>query len=517
MRMYILLILTAIFLSFQTAYFVIRFQTKTTASQAEIEEIFKFKKDFEEKNTPLLEIDLNSMYPSRLYSELFRPMNVFSREMFTTKTYFSRPCVIYEDKMSKASFNKSETWEDFRCKRISKLPSHFFEIPPLVHESGVSYAFLAHFSGRDPFSSSEWVRSNLNLFHLYELRDLPINALEGNFKVLALLKRNDLEALVRGFPYIVTEEYYLRRDREDFNVAYKIYSKAQLDDFLKEKIYFIKPYQRGEQCFFRELRFCWEKDGSILSQFFMQSSIAVFLGSVIVLILIGVILYKKISQQRFEEERKKHALRVLTHELRTPVANLMLLVEQINKESDIIPASVLEDFLKVEGEVYRLKRLAEKSTSYLQINDEHSLIFITYQKITSLNELVENMLNDYLDKGIIFIPLVKDRSFNLDIYWFGICVKNLVENALFHGMPPVEVRLESKEDGILLSVIDQGICPYKNLEELLSSDRRGKNAQGLGLGMSIVKKIMKEMDGKLIYIKGNPSPTTFSLFLRNKE
>ena len=54
---------------------------------------------------------------------------------------------------------------------------------------------------------------------------------------------------------------------------------------------------------------------------------------------------------------------------------------------------------------------------------------------------------------------------------------------------------------------------YKNLDEILNSDRTGKNSRGLGLGMSIVQKIMQEMGGKLSY---QQTPTTFSLFLRNK-
>ena len=512
--MYVLLIFTAIFLSFQAAYYAINLQKKTIAGPIEIQEIQGYKKEFELTARPLLEIDLSAMYPSRRYAQLVQPVNVFSREGTSSKTYFSKPCRSISDFMSKLYQSKSETWEDFRCNRIEGLPDHFFENPPLIHESGVSYAYLAYLSGREPFFTNEWVRSNLNLFHVYELEELPIRSLEGNFKILSSLKKYDLEALVRGESYIVTEEYFLIRNRQDFNVTYKIYSKVSFDNYLKEKIYFLRPYQEGEQCFYKEGRYCWEKDAGSLVSILMQSSLIIFAGSIVVLVLIAVILYRKIKQQQFEEERKKHALRVLTHELRTPIANLMLLVERINKESDTVPAHVLEEFLKMEGEVYRLKRLAEKSTSYLQTHDGQSLIFLNKTEVPSLNELVDNMLVDYTERGVQLILPERDRAFSLDVYWFGICVKNLVENALFHGKNPVVVRLESSEETLTLSVIDSGHCPYKNLDELLSADRSKKPSAGLGLGMSIVQKIMKEMDGKLSY---NQTPTTFSLFLRNKK
>lgn len=512
--MYVLLIFTAIFLSFQAAYYAINLQRKTLAGPAEIQEIQGFKKEFELTRVPLLELDLSAMYPSRRYAQLVQPVNVFSREGSSSKTYFSRPCRVISNFMSKLYQSKSDTWEDFRCNRINILPDDFFENPPLIHESGVSYAYLAYLSGRDPFFTSEWVRSNLNLFHVYELEELPATSLEGNFKILSSLKKEDLESLVRGESYITTNDFFLVRNRKEFNVTYKVFSKRLLDDYLKEKVYFLRPYQEGEQCFYREGEFCWERDSGSLVSVLMQSSIFIFLGSIVVLVLIAVILYRKIKQQKFEEERKKHALRVLTHELRTPIANLMLLVERINKESDIVPVSVLEEFLKIEDEVYRLKRLAEKSTSYLQTHDGQSLIFLNHSEIPSLNDLMTSMLDDYTEKGVELLLPKQDQVFKMDVYWFGICVKNLVENALYHGKSPVVVRLESSSEALTLTVIDQGFCPYKNLDELLSADRSKKPSAGLGLGMSIVQKIMKEMDGKLSY---SQTPTTFSLFLRNKK
>jgi two-component sensor histidine kinase len=511
--MYVLLIFAAVLLSFSTAYYAINLSNKTSAGVAEIEEIQKYKREFEKKGHPIIEIDLSSMYPSRRFSQLLQPQNAFSREPKTLKTYFSKSCSTSFEKMSKLYYDKSETWEDFRCNRITRLPAGFFENPPLVHESGVSYAFLAFLSGREPFYTNDWVRSNLNLFHVYELIELHSKSLEGNFKILAQLNRPEIEALVKGSLYILTDDYLLVRNRKSFNVTYKVFTKFEFEDFLKEKIYFLRPFEIGEQCFYREDHFCWEKDDRSLVKIFKQSSLVVFGGSVVVLILITLILYRKIKQQEFEEERKKHALRVLTHELRTPIANLMLQVEEINKQSDVIPATVLEEFLKMEGEVYRLKRLAEKSTSYLQTNDGKSLLAITLQEVPSVNELIIDMIHDYTEKGVGYVASLKDGPFKMDVYWFGICVKNLLENALHHGKNPVVVRWTLSEDILTLSVTDAGVCPYKKLDEILNSDRTGKNSRGLGLGMSIVQKIMQEMDGKLTY---QQTPTTFSLFLRNK-
>ena len=513
MRMYVLLILTAVLLSFSTAYYAINLSNKTSAGTAEIEEIQNYKKEFEKKSKPTIEIDLSSMYPTRRFSQLIQPQNTFARESKTIKTFFSKSCTNSFVKMTKVFTDKSETWEDFRCNRSSRLPPGFFENAPLLHESGVSYAYLAYLSGRDPFYNHDWVRNNLNLFHVYELIELPSKSLEGNFRLLSQFNKADIEALVKGNQYILTDDYFLVKNRKTFNVTYKVFTKFAFEDFLREKNYFLRPLESGDQCFYREDHLCWDKVDRSLLQVFKQSSLVVFAGSLLVLILITVILYRKIKQQEFEEERKKHALRVLTHELRTPIANLMLQVEQINRQSDVIPTSVLEEFLKMEGEVYRLKRLAEKSTSYLQANDGKSLLAISPQVVPSVNELIIYLIHNYTEKGVGYQASFVDGPFRMDVYWFGICVKNLLENALNHGKNPIMVKWNLIHDELTLTVTDGGECPYKNLDEILKSDRTGKNSGGLGLGMSIVKKIMQEMEGKLTYIQ---NPTTFSLFLRNK-
>ena len=41
---------------------------------------------------------------------------------------------------------------------------------------------------------------------------------------------------------------------------------------------------------------------------------------------------------------------------------------------------------------------------------------------------------------------------------------------------------------------NQKIKKYKKINEFINSDRTGKNLQGLGLGLSIVGKIVNEMN-----------------------
>lgn len=514
MRIYFLLIITAIALSFSTAYFALNLEKNNIALKKDIVEIEGLAHAFVNLNKAQAVLDLSSMYPTRDLFQLINPISIYSNsDVVVQDAFVSRPCHKTSERMSKLSFDKNEIWEDYRCLRISRLPAPFFEAPPLIHDSGISFAFFAYSSGREPFNTPEWIKGNVNYFHVSELKLLPPMSLEGNFKILSMLSKNDFEEIVTGAKHILSKDFYLTKLDSDRDINYNVYPRVLFDNFLKEKSYFIKEYKPGAQCFYQDGKLCWEKTTNNILQIFKRSSIIIFLTSMLVLFLIAIILFKKIRQQKFEEERKRHALRVLTHELRTPISNLLLQVEMINKQSDIIPATILEDFLKMESEVYRLKRLAEKSSSYLQTHEAHVSAGPMNTHSISINHLLSEMLETYTykDKNIQFQPLGHDQSINVDVYWLNICLKNLIENAFLHGLPPVKVSLVEQKDYLRIEVENGGSCPYSSLEEMLKADRVGKTSSGLGVGLSIVQKIMHEMNGKLLFTK---NPTTFSLLLR---
>ncbi|MNE08908.1 putative sensor histidine kinase TcrY [compost metagenome] len=84
---------------------------------------------------------------------------------------------------------------------------------------------------------------------------------------------------------------------------------------------------------------------------------------------------------------------------------------------------------------------------------------------------------------------------------FAIVLRNLIENALVHGRPeePVEVFLE---DGGPVRIVNA--APAMTEAELASIRRRfsrGKTeAAGSGLGLSIVERLLGQMNGHLMLL-----------------
>ena len=493
MRIYLSLILTAILLSFLTAYFALNLQREQFAEPHEIAKIKRMSLGFQTKTQPLMELDLSAMYPTRGYFQLIQSIPT----PFSQAPRFSKECGRRAHRMTKSLTDKADIWETFRCQEIPVLPDYFFERPPFIHDSGESYAYLAYISGMEPFNDSSWIKKNLNFFHISELRLLPADSLDERFKILAGLESAQFEGILNGHTSLLSNDFYLVKKQQKAGHFYSVYRRAQFERYLNTHWYYPKEFKLGEACFYQEGGVCWQRNSNSILQKLRPSSTIIFAFSVLILVLVSLSLYSRIKMQNREEERKRHALRVLTHELRTPVANLLLQIEEMNKKSYERDPALQEELLKMEGEIYRLKRLAEKSSSYLNSANDKGLITFDMKPVPSLNGLLESLLENYQE--IELERLAVDQGVVLDVYWFSICLKNLVENAILHGARPIQVKCSSEGKYVRIDVIDQG------------SVKAVSGSAGLGMGLGIVENIIEEMKGKLT--RGT-SPTRFSLYLK---
>ena len=160
-------------------------------------------------------------------------------------------------------------------------------------------------------------------------------------------------------------------------------------------------------------------------------------------------------------------------------------------------------------DVQRLQRLAEASKQYLSSHVGKGVILLQPRKIPSVHNFLESQLDPYLGRISLELP-DPDSPVVIDPYWVGICVKNLVENALLHGKAPVKVIASVQDSSLVVSVEDRGICNFSTLIKMTKPFVKGTQSQGLGLGLAIVRKVIQEMNGTLDF---TPNPTRFVMRL----
>ena len=230
--------------------------------------------------------------------------------------------------------------------------------------------------------------------------------------------------------------------------------------------------------------------------------------------LIVRILITKLKTQRFEDERRRLALQVLTHEFRTPITSMLLNMERVQGKLELFDDELQESILRVSNDIHRLRRLTETSRNYLSINKSKKLVSIKHAEIPSINDFLQEQLFVYFDEfgtdKIKFYPLEKDQLFCLDPYWIGICIKNIINNAIDHGEFPICVKASMKKNDLVISIVDEGELKIENKDEIWGEFVKGNQSKGTGLGLNIVKKVIHETGGE-ISLKTNP--TTFELIL----
>ena len=525
MKLYLILIFTAISMAFATGYVSLLLKGTYTSTPDDIVNITKIKLDFQKSVAPKSIINFNSLYYSPEQFQLIDPIYTLpepgsdkSVQYYSTDDCFKG----LKSLINRRNFEKVWVWEEYRCGKLDSLPTEFFKEAPYVHPSGKSYAYLAFLLNKNYNKTRGWALEHLQFFHVTELPgvDQSIGDLGGKFSHLAELDSDSLRKISTGQGTILTEDFLLARIKYPsfFSILeYRLYSRDDLESFLKDSPYFLHNYRFGRSCFYRDGQLCWEyRVGHILT--IANTGTVVFLfGLILICVIVVRLLIIRLKNQKHDDEKRRLALRILGHEFRTPITSMLLLTEKLNKNFDKMDPDVQDTFLRMSGEVYRLQRLTETSRHYLKANKSKKLIHMNPELISSMNDFIYDIAVPFMDKHgddlVLNLP-EEDFDFILDSYWVQILLKNLLNNAFFHGVVPVELKVNHYNDFVEFSIIDHGEVQFSNWKEMSEEFAKGNKSSGTGLGLNIVKQVVKEMGSEIHFSR---KPTTFRFVLKKKK
>lgn len=568
-RLYILLITLAIVISFVSSYFLLSQLHSKDNVKTDIKQITDFSHDFFNRygaadrinffqiykdSDPLSMIDPVFTYPhTHIFDrKLLKALRLEIEDCQKPKAERSYP---NKDTFRHIKFSKSEDMKLFIWTGVMECnePSHnytqeendvtivdevitpknfgdsyvFQKLPPHIHPSGQSFAWQYYKKMEDREAAKKWAQNNLEYFHILELEDLKNDdvSLGFRFGVLSGLTSDGLWAMLNQEEVILTKDYVFYRSDENShsdNIStrrslydYLAFKRSTWNKALKDQHPYLKVKENVHDgtCQYEESNLCWYQDVEELYSFFEKYVYVFFAGSVIVVLIMVIVLFKKITEDKREQEKRRFALQTLTHELRTPLASLVLSLETLKKSFDDLNPEGQKAFGRILSTSARLQRLAEASRQYLTSAKFKGYLNLKESEIPSINEFVESIIEPY-NGTIEFHRMEPDSSLRSDGYWLGICLKNLVNNAIEHGKAPVEVAVSRTSSEVIIMVKDQGESEFENLDQMKSAFVKNNKSQGLGLGLNLVNQILKEMGGRLDY---KPSPTSFYLVLKEKK
>ena len=185
-------------------------------------------------------------------------------------------------------------------------------------------------------------------------------------------------------------------------------------------------------------------------------------------------------------ENQRNMLAGISHDLKTPLTRVNLMIEELNNEE--------------------IKSSISKNISEMNIMLNHYLDFIKNEKNENLDETIADNLIQDITNNYQNISILRNDSKKVLIR------KNQVKRALINILDNANKFAENiylsstiQSDNWLISVEDDG--PGTNLteEQLVRPFVKGSEQlnQGTGLGLSIVQKLIKLNNGELKFGKSN--------------
>ncbi len=241
---------------------------------------------------------------------------------------------------------------------------------------------------------------------------------------------------------------------------------------------------------------------------------AVFLG----LLFWGIRTTKKaIDSEILLARQHQNFLLSVTHELKSPLASVMLNLQTLQKhqldheKKELLLKHAVED-------TTRLNNLIENMLFATRLENQQEFF---RREDENLSEMLTNQIQNYKAQRspnhIINAEIEPEIFLSFDRIAFSSMIINLLENAEKYSPvgSTISVRLATQYGRIMLSVSDEGYgIPESEKQNIFRifyriGNEETRKTKGTGLGLYIVKKVVDAHQGRITVSENNPKGTVF--------
>ena len=221
---------------------------------------------------------------------------------------------------------------------------------------------------------------------------------------------------------------------------------------------------------------------------------------------------KESAESKIENDRQsKELISNITHDLKTPITTIQGYVEGILDGVADTPEKMEHYLLTIRNKARDIDRLINELTVYSNINTNRiPYNFIKLQVSEYFSDCAEELSMDLEEKNIRFSYenlMQKDAMIVADPEQLKRVIDNIVGNAVKYADADKEetmirLRLRDVGDFIQVEIEDNGKgIAHKDLTRVFDRMYRGDASRGSqggsGIGLSIVKKIIEDHEGKV--------------------
>lgn len=223
-------------------------------------------------------------------------------------------------------------------------------------------------------------------------------------------------------------------------------------------------------------------------------------GLMLAVIFLFYIIFKIMLRERKISEMKTDFANNITHELKTPLASVNLILKTLNRDEIDADQNKRKELLKtLERQYHKIHQLVD-SVLESSMADFFKL------------ELKKNDIGDYLNQYVKEHPYpilaeIDSNTIFLEVNTAAIdkVLNNLIENAIKYGAPGASIELRSyvMKNAYFIEVIDRGIgidtayLPYIFDKFYRVPEKNVHSSKGLGIGLYLSKQAVEQMGGTI--------------------
>jgi signal transduction histidine kinase len=392
------------------------------------------------------------------------------------------------------------------CGHVTTPPG-FFTSSPFIHPLGRSFVLRAFLEAPQLFPRT-WLQEHRDYLHASELPRYLADSSGAPAPGISLSDAARRQWVGNEALFLNAGELLIWKETQsDAGPADSHYQRFRISDVnvaLRRSGLMLEAVSDTPGCLLQRGGLCVREDRttrSVRSWALKALSIALF-----VMIASTLTLGSQWMLVRARARRERvMILQTLAHELRTPVTSLSLTFELLRGEFDRLSGDGQTNYLRMADDLRRLKRLVEGSRDYLATETSQR-----YEKHRiDLGAFLGQFLSSY-DNSVVLRLADEQISVASHPYWLGICLSNLIDNALRHGKQPIGISVIRDGRGVMITVEDSGSFTRKDFLRLRGEFKRGSDSEGSGLGLAIVTETLKKLGHRFEF---NESPTRFSVRL----
>lgn len=222
-----------------------------------------------------------------------------------------------------------------------------------------------------------------------------------------------------------------------------------------------------------------------------------------------------------DRDRIKSLISDISHQIRTPLSNIMLYTGLLQEKKLDGQSRMLADQIQEQAEKldFFMKELVR--SSYMETD-----MIVVSPRTAPVGELVDRACQavevEALKKGILIRRPETDRIIcKFDMKWTLEAVRNILENALKYSPEGSEVQIEiaPNEAFTCISIQDEGIGIREEEQGLVFErfyrSRDVKKEPGMGIGLYLAREIISRQGGYIEARSEYAKGTCFCIYLPN--